>query len=230
MYSDISLAGYSVYKKRNYEISLFSFYKNSSLIKHNLPTALKQKFKFAGSGKISSVFTYHDKAMWAYIIKKDKENKEFTTTDRAMDFEMITADKVLKLRLRNADVKDTTLENIDITSSGITVHGTKIGDIYKQNEWREVSIIALAVGDIDASGVVNFIFTNQVITILIKAQELLFLAIDQLITTLKAKSIKLPYLHPKMARKFATLWLMALRKKLVLVLLQKRSKVAWVRY
>lgn len=168
MYSDISLAGYSVYKKRNYEISLFNFYKNSSLIKHNLPTALKQKFKFAGSGKISSVFTYHDKAMWAYIIKKDKNNKEFTTTNRSLDFEMITSDKVLKLRLRNADVKDTTLENIDITSSGITVHGTKIGDIYKPNQWREVSIIALAVGDIDASGVVNFIFTNQVITILIK--------------------------------------------------------------
>ena len=112
--------------------------------------------------------TYHDLAMWAYIIKKDKNNKEFTTTNRALDFEMITSDKVLKLRLRNADVKDTTLENIDITSSGITVQGTKIGDIYKQNEWREVSIIAGAVGDIDAGGVVNFIFTNQVITILIK--------------------------------------------------------------
>ncbi|MCZ6135819.1 hypothetical protein, partial [Campylobacter ureolyticus] len=90
--------------------------------------------------------TYHDKSMWAYIIKKDKNNKEFTTTNRALDFEMITSDKVLKLRLRNADVKDTTLENIDITSSGITVHGTKIGDIYKPNQWREVSIIALAVG------------------------------------------------------------------------------------
>lgn len=112
--------------------------------------------------------TYHDLAMWAYIIKKDKENKEFTTTDRAMDFEMIISDKVLKLRLRNADTKDSTLENIDITSSGVIVQGTKIGDIYKPNEWREVSIIAGAVGDIDAGGVVNFIFTNQAITILIK--------------------------------------------------------------
>ena len=118
--------------------------------------------------------TYHDLAMWAYIIKKDEKNKEFTTTDRSLDFEMITSDKVLKLRLRNADVKDTTLENIDITSSGITVHGTKIGDIYKPNQWREVSIIALAVGDIDASGVVNFIFTNQVITILIKGTRAVF--------------------------------------------------------
>lgn len=166
----INLFGYSTYKRGNKNAN--SLYNEASPGKVTGKNAGMPQIgiipkKVDSSVTLAPLYPYHDKAMWAYIIKKDENAKEFTTTDRALDFEMITSDKVLKLRLRNADIKDTTLENIDITSSGIEVIGTKIGDIYKSNQWREISVIAKAVGDIDAAGAINFIFTNQVITILI---------------------------------------------------------------
>ncbi|QKF64551.1 hypothetical protein CCORG_0690 [Campylobacter corcagiensis] len=140
--------------------------KSAKITKKATPSATKKE-KITKISTLCKAF-YHDLAIWAYVVKKDANSKDFTSLKRELDFEMITSDKVLRLRLRNADIKATTLENIETTSSGLTITGTKASDIYKPNQWREISIIASSVGDIDAGGLINFIFTKQVITIYIK--------------------------------------------------------------
>lgn len=158
----MSLAGYSAYKKDGREGANLSSPFSFTLLKHKSFSPIPKTPKtIENRAYISSNFLYHDRAMWVYFYNDKKELK----FDRELNFEMITEEKVLKFKLRNANDKTTTLKEINLAGSGISLVGTKVGDEYKKWQWREVTIIASSVGDIEANSILTLVFDNQVIAI-----------------------------------------------------------------
>ncbi|MCI6988410.1 MAG: hypothetical protein MR902_02420 [Campylobacter sp.] len=130
--------------------------KKSNLVTQEIPKVTK-------TAHLSRAI-YHNKAMWSHYYDK----KGVLKLDRVLDFEMITEEKILKLKLRNASDESMILNEINLAGSGLSVVGTQVGDIYKKWEYKEITIIASNIGDIDANSLLTFVFDKQTIIITIK--------------------------------------------------------------
>lgn len=172
----INLAGYSVYKRGNKNADSLFYAPNAGrfsaptggIIGHtqNKPKEIKNRVV------LSTVYPYHDKAMWLYLWLDDDGKK--TDLKRAYDFKNITAAKEVRFYLRNASLDDITFDGISLTGemSEIELLGVNSGDVFKPGQYRIITIRAEQLGDLLIDGTLNLNFSNkQIISIYLNGER-----------------------------------------------------------
>lgn len=172
----INLAGYSVYKRGNKNADSLFYAPNAGrfsaptggIIGHtqNKPKEIKNRVV------LSTMYPYHDKAMWLYIWTDDDGKK--TDLSRNYDFKNITAAKEIKFYLRNAALNDITFNGISLSGemSEVKLFGINSGDVFKPSQYRIITIRAEQLGDLLIDGTINLNFSNkQVISIYLSGER-----------------------------------------------------------
>ena len=172
----INLAGYSVYKRGNKNADSFFYTPNAGVISASTGGIIghtqKQTKEIKNRVVLSSVYPYHDKAMWLYIWT-DYDGKK-TDLSRNYDFKNITAAKEIKFYLRNAALNDITFNGISLTGemSEIELLGVNSGDVFKPGQYRIITIRAEQLGDLLIDGIINLNFSNkQIISIYLNGER-----------------------------------------------------------
>lgn len=158
----IELVGYSVYRKNTLleantpnAPSALVLTGHKELIPLNLiPKTATNEVKEARSVDYSF-------AMWDFNADKDG-NYHF---DRVLDFGTITSETIIKLKLRNADLKDRILRNVVFSKNdNIDIFGISTGKVFKPNESVEITLRTDINGEAVINIDLNFIFDGQIIT------------------------------------------------------------------